>query len=141
MSPADSELLGRAPVARLATVDRYSRPHLVPVVYVEHNGLLIVPLDSKKKSVRPDLLKRVRNIKGNPRVCLLVDEYHNDWKKLRFVMVHGSARLGKWSEKELAQARAKSTLKYRQYETFDPGEFCIVITPDNVVTWKNDFRD
>lgn len=137
MSPEDSELVERAAVARLATVGRDSRPHLVPVVYIVDNGRLIVPLDSKKKSVRPELLKRVRNIRNNPRVCILIDEYHDEWKKLRFVLINGSARMGRWSEKELAQARWKLALKYPQYKTFDPGELCIVITPDRAVGWKN----
>ena len=41
---------------------------------------------------RPAGLKRVRNIRANPRVALLIDHYEEDWARLRFVDGPGSRR-------------------------------------------------
>jgi len=64
-------------------------PHLVPVVFVldnDHNCYFI-PIDEKTKRSRPENLKRVRNIKENPNVALLIDEYNEDWTKVYFIMI------------------------------------------------------
>ena len=86
-------IINTARIARLATVDLECKPHLVPVVFVYDNDgdFYFIPIDEKTKRSRPENLKRVRNIKENPNVALLIDEYNEDWSKLYFIMIQGIA--------------------------------------------------
>src|SRR5919201_3412276 len=85
------EFIERARVARLATVDYTSKPHLVPVVFVFDGNHFFIPIDQKRKTVKPQRLKRIKNIQDNPNVALLIDKYSEDWTKLAFVMIQGKA--------------------------------------------------
>ena len=79
-------------VARLATVDATSRPHVVPVCFALVEDRLYIAIDEKPKTWRPERLRRLRNIRVNPGVQLLVDEYDDDdWTQLRFVQFRGRA--------------------------------------------------
>ena len=46
-------------------------------------------VDAKPKRTRE--LRRLRNVADNPRVSLVVDEYDEDWTRLRYVIVEGRA--------------------------------------------------
>ena len=81
-----------ARVARLATVATpEGRPHLVPVTFVVDDGNVYFAVDAKPKSSQQ--LKRLRNIEANPHVCLLVDEYAEDWEQLWWSRADGGARV------------------------------------------------
>jgi PPOX class probable F420-dependent enzyme len=88
-------LLSAARVARLATIDfEEAKPHIVPVVFAFDGDYYYIPLDKKlKRDSNPERLRRVRNIKKNPNVALLIDEYNEDWSKLFFVMIQGKGVL------------------------------------------------
>jgi PPOX class probable F420-dependent enzyme len=98
-------------VARLATVDDTGAPHVVPVCYATDGRAYYSPIDAKPKRTPPERLKRVRNIKENPRVALLIDHYEEDWRRLRFVMVQGRAEL-LHEGAEWRSARARLEAKY-----------------------------
>lgn len=106
-----------APVARLATVTQGGAPHLVPVCFVLDGDVLYSAVDHKPK--RTDRLRRLANVAGEPRVCLLVDHYEEDWSRLWWVRVDGLAR-----ELEVGpQARRAAELlaaKYEQYRRSPP---------------------
>ena len=69
-------------VARLATVDATPRPHVVPVCFALVEDRLYIAIDEKPKTGRPERLRRLRNIRVNPGVQVLVDEYDDDdWTK------------------------------------------------------------
>lgn len=141
-------IINTARVARLATVDLECKPHLVPVVFVYDNDrdFYFIPIDEKTKRSRPENLKRVRNIKENPNVALLIDEYHEDWTKLYFIMIQGKASIIGERKKELDQnemsllKKAHKLLhhKYSQYQKIGVGEYVIMIMPQKVRAWKND---
>ena len=82
--------LERWPVARLATLGR-DGPHLVPVVFARAGGALWSPVDGKPKAGRE--LARVRHLRRDPRVSLLLDDYTEEWQKLWWVRVDGTARV------------------------------------------------
>ena len=128
-------------MARLATADSENKPHLVPVVFVFDGKYYYVPLDEKIKKDKPERLKRVKNIQQNPNVVLLIDEYNEDWNKLRFTMIKGRASLigKKVQHNELVLEKAHKLLyrKYHQYKKLGIGELCIKIDPEKVITWKN----
>ena len=67
------ERFAGARVARLATADADGRPHLVPVVFAVDGDTIYSVVDAKPK--RTTALRRLANVRENPRVTLLVDHY------------------------------------------------------------------
>jgi PPOX class probable F420-dependent enzyme len=135
---ATEALAAEGRVARLATVDAAGYPHLVPVCYATDGRAYYTPIDAKPKRTPPERLKRVRNIRENPRVALLIDHYEEDWTRLRFVMVQGRAELLE-AGPEWRTARSLLEVKYPQYRAalpFAPTGIVIKIVPDRVVRWS-----
>jgi coenzyme F420-0:L-glutamate ligase / coenzyme F420-1:gamma-L-glutamate ligase len=139
MAPATAiaALTAESRVARLATVDDTGYPHLVPVCYATDGQTYYSALDAKPKRLPPERLKRVRNIRANPKVALLFDHYEEDWRQLRYVMVQGQAELLSTGP-EWETARGLLTAKYPQYGTMplDPRGLMIKIVPQRVVSWS-----
>ena len=123
-------------VARLATADRLGRPHVVPICYVYDGTCLYSLLDQKPKRVPLVRLKRMRNILENHHVALVVDDYSEDWSRLAYVLITGSAQLLEASEE---QRRAVALLreKYPQYRRMDVDNSPVIkITPERITTWE-----
>jgi PPOX class probable F420-dependent enzyme len=139
ISPAVEEFIERARVARLATVDFASKPHIVPVVFVFDANHFFIPVDEKRKTAKPEKLKRIKNIKDNPNVALLIDNYNEDWTKLAFVLIQGKALIASKTQGniQLIEAYKKLMIKYLQYEKVGVGEMCIIIAPKKVAYWSN----
>ena len=138
ITPVIEEFIERARVARLATVDYASKPYLVPVVFVFDGNHFFIPIDQKRKTVKPQKLKRIKNIQDNPNVALLIDKYNEDWTKLAFVMIQGKASIITSKTQgniQLQEAYKKLTTKYRQYQKIRLSEMCIIIKPEKVVSW------
>ena len=76
-------------VARMATVRPDGRPHLVPIVFAVEGDAIYSGVDTKPK--RSPELTRLANIRSNPNVTLLVDEYDDDWKTVWWVRAEGAA--------------------------------------------------
>ena len=114
MDGAVRHFVAGARVARLATASADGAPHVVPVCFVLAAGLVYIALDEKPKRVAPRRLRRVRNIAANPRVQLLVDRYDEDWSRLAFVQLSGSAALMEGGA-EHSDALALLRAKYPQY--------------------------
>ncbi|HEY7081389.1 MAG TPA: TIGR03668 family PPOX class F420-dependent oxidoreductase [Nitrososphaeraceae archaeon] len=136
-------IINNARVARLAAIDTKCRPYLVPVVFVcDTDNHYYIPIDGKiKQSEDPESLKRVRNIKANPNVALLVDEYTEDWTKLYFIMIQGIASVIsksiQGSQIRINRVHKLLSKKYCQYHEVAIGESVIMICPQKVFTWKN----
>ncbi len=135
--PHDLLLIAR--VAHLATADQYARPHVVPVVFVWLEPHLYTPLDRKPK--RDDnwhALRRVRNIETNGRVSVVVDEYGEDWTKLRYVLLEGTAEILE-SGDERDRAAAELEAKYPQYRELPlAGRPIVRITIEKRTDWSAD---
>jgi PPOX class probable F420-dependent enzyme len=139
LSPAARELLAAARVAHLATADQYARPHAVPVVFVLHEGILYTPLDRKPK--RDDdwhALRRVRNIETNGRVAIVVDRYDEDWSRLAWVMLEGTATiLETGEERDVAATLLRE--KYAQYETLSlDGRPIVRVEIEHASEWSSE---
>src|SRR5258706_15176176 len=79
-------------VARLATVGADSLPHLVAVCFALDGDRIVTAIDHKPK--RTTQLRRLRNIRANPNVCLLADYYDaDDWTALWWARADGTARI------------------------------------------------
>ncbi|HEU5288183.1 MAG TPA: TIGR03668 family PPOX class F420-dependent oxidoreductase [Candidatus Limnocylindria bacterium] len=126
-----------ARVAHLATADQYSRPHVVPIVFVLHGDTLYFPLDRKPK--RDDdwhMLRRVRNIETNGRVSIVIDRYDEDWSKLAWVLLEGVATILESGSERDEAARALAE-KYAQYagSALD-GRPVVRVTVERRVSWS-----
>lgn len=132
--PWQRELVDGCRVARLATIARDGSPHIVPVCYALVAEQLVIAVDEKPK--RSTKLARLRNIERDPRVCLLVDHYEEDWGRLRWVRIDGRAAV---EERGDARPEAMAALRehYPQYREMGIEALpLIVITPERVVGWR-----
>ena len=131
-------LLRDARVGRLATADGAGQPLVVPVCYaLDLDGHhLYSAIDAKPKRTRQ--LRRLANIRENPRVSLVVDEYDEDWSRLRYVIVEGEAEIVDAGSR---RERAIDLLleKYPQYLALglaaDRGPV-IAIAVERTVAWR-----
>src|SRR5918993_1035449 len=89
----DLAFLDAERVARLATADAHGRPYAIPVCFARLGGRLFIPIDAKPKRGDPRDLKRLRNIREQPEVALLLDRYDEDWRRLRWLLVRARAEI------------------------------------------------
>jgi len=113
LSEAQRRFLEHGRVGHLATADAMGAPHVIPVCYAIADQTLYITVDEKPK--RRDIpLKRLRNIRENPKTAFVVDRYDEDWRRLGWVMLRGEAEiLEAGSEHDHAQALLRE--RYPQY--------------------------
>jgi len=93
-------------------------------------------IDEKPKRSSPLSLRRVSNIMENPNICLVVDEYAEDWRKLRYVLVIGTAAVSQQG-KRFREAIALLRKKYKQYNIMKlETRPLIIIKPIRIIAWK-----
>ena len=135
LTPRASRLIRSARTAHLATSDKSGQPHVIPICFVCDGKCFYSPIDEKPKRTVPSKLKRLKNIRENPKVSLVIDHYDEDWRKLAYVLVFGKARIVQSGEKH---RRAVQLLrkKYPQYRSMAIHERpMIAITANRVVSW------
>lgn len=138
-SEIDLEEVNGYRVARLATADAGGKPLVVPVCFACGKDHIYTVLDEKPKRVAASRLRRVRNIQVNPQVCLLVDHYEEDWSRLAYILVEGTAEvLSEDTESaEHAEALRLLRVKYPQYRAMRlEGRPVIKISPQRIIPWK-----
>jgi coenzyme F420-0:L-glutamate ligase/coenzyme F420-1:gamma-L-glutamate ligase len=136
LTPEQRTFLAAQRVGHLATADRNARPTVVPVCYALEGTSFYIALDAKPKSVAPVRLKRVRNILENPQVALVIDRYSDDWSRLAYVLVRGTALLLPPGTAEHAQAIALLRDRYPQYRTMPiDAQPVIAIRADSITAW------
>lgn len=101
-------------VARLATAGADGRPHVVPLCYAFDGEAFYFVVDDKPKRMSAGSLKRIRNIEANPRVALLIDDYSDDWSRLSWLRIDGTATVVEDPD-EHARALALLRERYPQY--------------------------
>jgi PPOX class probable F420-dependent enzyme len=101
-------------VARLATVDAHSTPHVVPVCFAYANGVIYIALDAKPKRAPVRELRRVRNLIANTNVQLLADAWDEDWTQLAYLQLRGVASVIE-AGPEQAEAMRLLRARYAQY--------------------------
>lgn len=126
--------LASARVARLATTGGDGQPHLVAVTFAVDGDLIYTAVDHKpKKSTN---LRRLRNIRENPRVALLADHYSEDWDELWWVRVDGWASVVE-DERALQDPLDVLAERYEQYQLRRPAGPVIVIQVDRWKAWSS----
>ena len=138
--PSIRTKLAAARIARLVTLDKEGRPHAVPICFYYDGSVFYTAIDKKPKHVAPQRLARVRHIRANPKAALLVDQYYEDWNRLWFVLVRGTAKLiPKSANRERARVIRQLKKKYSQYSAgMLPDDAPIIrIMPERVIAWGN----
>ncbi len=124
-------------LARLATADAAAAPHVVPLCYALVGDCVYFVVDEKPKRSRHGL-KRLRNIAENPQVALVIDEYHEDWSRLAFLLIQGHAA-PVTDRDEYATALEALRVRYPQYQAMALAidtHPMIRITPRRAHLWR-----
>jgi PPOX class probable F420-dependent enzyme len=119
-----------ARVARLATVAGDGSPHLVPCCFALERDVVYSAVDGKPKSTLA--LRRLANLRANPRASLLVDHYAEDWSTLWWVRLDGNGRVIE-AGKERDAALSLLAAKYDQYRIERPIGPVVAI---DIATWR-----
>ena len=117
MTRKEAAFIRNARVGHLATADEHGQPLNVPFCFAFDGECLYSPIDEKPKAATPQELKRIRNIRANPRVSVVVHHYDDeDWSCLAHVIIQGEASIlteGDAHRKAVRLLRRK----YSQYRT------------------------
>ena len=124
-----------ARVAQLATVGGTGSPHLVPFCFVLDGETLYSAVDRKPK--RTTRLRRLENAAAEPRVCVLVDHYEEDWSRLWWVRLDGRA-LTLEPGAEADGALAALADKYPQYRSAPPDGPVLRIDVERWAGWSSE---
>ncbi|QXE35952.1 TIGR03668 family PPOX class F420-dependent oxidoreductase [Streptomyces sp. GMY02] len=123
---------GAGAVARLGTADARGVPHVVPVTFAVSGDMVFFAVDHKPK--RTWDLRRLRNVRENPRVSVLVDHYADDWSELWWARADGRAEVweagaGRGAAVELLRG------KYEQYRDRPPEGPVVAIQVERWSGW------
>jgi len=135
LSPSALRFVRAARVAHLATADASGQPLVIPICFAFDGKEFFSPIDEKPKRTSPRKLKRLRNIAANPNVSLIIDRYDENWQRLAYVLIRGSAKI------LLRGARHRRGVyllrrKYPQYRSMAINDRpMIVITPKQLTNW------
>ncbi len=112
-------------LCRFATVSEDGKPHVVPVIYAMDGGKVVVAIDYGTK--------KLKNLRKNPNVALVVDEYHPN----HAVMIEGRCEVFERGR----EYRRLLRLLFDRFEFYrrDPwgeGECPIIsVTPEKAFAW------
>ena len=119
-------------VARLATADADGVPHVVPICHAASASSIYISNGAEETGREP---KRVRNIARNARVSLVVDHYSEDWDRIGYVLVSGSAEVLRGGTEYATGARLLQD-KYPQFrDRVFHRRSMIAIRVERVVSW------
>ena len=128
--------LAQCRAGHLATADAHGAPHVVPVCFACTSSTLYITIDAKPKESASGL-KRIRNILANPGTAFVADRYDDDWSRLGWVMLRGTAEiLERGTEHDAAQDLLRA--RYPQYLTMPIADLPVIaLRVARVTTWGN----
>ncbi|HUK28064.1 MAG TPA: TIGR03668 family PPOX class F420-dependent oxidoreductase [Candidatus Acidoferrales bacterium] len=128
-------MLTQARVAHLATASKDCKPSVVPICFVYSRSLIYSAIDEKPKTTAN--LRRLRNIAENPCVSFITDEYRENWQRLWYVILPGTATI-LLTGREHRMAIQSLRKKYPQYRTMRLEERPIIrIKPTRTIAWRS----
>jgi len=135
LSERQQHFLDARRVAHLATADANGVPHVVPVCFAIVGDTLYMTIDEKPKRKTDRPLKRLRNIAENRAVAIVADRYDEDWTRLGWIMLHGSAEI-LLGGAEHARAQALLRIRYPQLNEMKiEGLAVIAVRLERVSSW------
>jgi nitroimidazol reductase NimA-like FMN-containing flavoprotein (pyridoxamine 5'-phosphate oxidase superfamily) len=106
LTEAEKGFIQTMRVMRVATVDEDGTTHNVPVCPLVNKDRIYFATERHAR--------KVRNIKANPHIAVVFDEYSEAWDYLRGVTIQGTARVVNTTE--FRRLRKQIYAKYPQYE-------------------------
>lgn len=125
-------------MARLATVNGQGQPHIVPVTFAAVGDEIYTTVDDKPKTTTR--LRRLHNIRANPRVAVLADYYADDWDRLWWVRADGHASVVEDPGGMAGPLRLLAE-RYPQYRAHPPGGPVIAILVERWTGWAASGRE
>ena len=119
--------------ARLGTADAQGRPHVVVVTFAVAGDTVYTAVDQKPKSGTN--LKRLRNVRENPQVSMLADEYSDDWGALWWVRADGRAVILD-DQRQMAEPLRLLADRYWQYREAPPPGPVLAVTVERWSGWS-----
>ena len=123
------ERFASARVARLATTGP-DGPHIVPITFAVAGDTIYHAVDHKPK--RTTDLKRLANLRADPRASVLADRYDEDWTQLWWARADGSARI---LEPDHRPAIELLRERYPQYRDRPPEGPVVAVDVTRWSTW------
>jgi PPOX class probable F420-dependent enzyme len=124
-------------IARMATVDKSGKPLVLPICYAYDGNCIYTPIDKKPKRVSAIQLKRIKNIVNNPNVSVVIDRYYEDWTRIAYIIIHGTAVVIDSGQEYRESLRILSE-KYHQYKRMKLSQLglpVIKIIPNRFTSW------
>jgi nitroimidazol reductase NimA-like FMN-containing flavoprotein (pyridoxamine 5'-phosphate oxidase superfamily) len=106
MPEAIREFVRTARVCRIATVRADGSPHLIPVCPVFDGTALFIDIGRRYATAE--------GVMANGRLAVLIDEYSDDWSKLKAVLLRGRAEPVEGEERDRAWELIRE--KFPQYK-------------------------
>lgn len=103
------------------------------MVFALDGDTLYFAVDAKPKTTTT--LQRLKNIAANPSVAVLADHYEDDWNRLWWVRVDGTARVVTDSE-QVRRAIDLLANRYAQYRENRPDGPVVAIHIDRLTGWS-----
>lgn len=139
LSDAARAYLDAHAVGHLATADADATPHVIPLCYARIGDVLYFVADDKPKRRGPRALKRLANIRQNPHVALVVDDYDPDWRRLAYLLIHLDAAVVE-DDAEYANGLSALRQRYAQYRSMPlqrESHPMVRMTPRRWHLWKS----
>ena len=127
------QLLDRWPIAVLSTAGPRG-PHAVPIVFACAEGALWSPIDGKP--TRGGELARVRHIRRDPRVSLLLANYDADWSRLWWLRIDGEAEVRRAPAEAAVAALRRKYPQYEQVPVLGPEGLMLRIRVVSRTSWS-----
>ena len=125
-------------VGHLGTADLAGQPLVVPICYAWDGQSLFSAIDAKPKTDRVDGLRRIRNIRDNGKVSVVIDHWDEDWTRLRYVIIEGQARV-LTEGSDFSRGADLLIAKYPQYRVMGLARetgLMIKVEPAKVTHWQ-----
>jgi PPOX class probable F420-dependent enzyme len=130
--------ISEARVGHLGTADATGRPLVVPICYAFDGHAVYSAIDAKPKTRPGGELRRIRNVRENPRVSLVIDHWDEQWERLRYVIIEGHATIVTEGA-EFTRGADLLIAKYPQYVALglarDTG-LMLRVAPEKVTHWR-----
>ncbi|MEE8395523.1 MAG: TIGR03668 family PPOX class F420-dependent oxidoreductase [bacterium] len=111
--------LRAARVGRMATVDQLGLPAVLPICFQIEGTALYTVVDDKPKNVEPMRLQRLGDLGANPSLAVAVDRWDEDWSRLGWVLLRGTAEILAPLSSDQRRAVDLLRAKYPQYRSIN----------------------
>lgn len=125
LGPGQLTFLKKHELCRMATASKDAMPHVVPVIYAVDGENIVVAIDYKTK--------KLKNLRENPQVALVVDEYRPN----HALMIQGECEILERGKEYLRLLQVLfDKFAYYRNNPWGEGESPILkIRPTRAVSW------